>query len=128
MFNTNFNLKKNEKLDNERPINLVARWSHKRKLVYATGEKILPKYFETEKNKKLSQRAKTCFIGYAEFNTRLDYIEATAKDAFRKFGLCLNIATIFDFTLPKGYVMREQTNRDTKEQWTLAVTKDETLE
>jgi integrase len=84
MFQTNFNLKLSKKLENERPINLVARWDN-RKLVYATGEKISPKYFETEKGKKLSQRAKTCFVGYSEFNTRLDYIEATTKDAFRKF-------------------------------------------
>jgi integrase len=84
MFQTNFNLKQSKKLENERPINLVARWDN-RKLVYATGEKILLKYFETEKGKKLSQRAKTCFVGFSEFNTRLDYIEATTKDAFRKF-------------------------------------------
>ena len=83
MLNTNLNLK-SVKHKNERPINLIIRWNKKR-LTYATQEKILPQYFETEKGKKLWQRVKPTFPGYSEFNARLDYIESTAATTFRQF-------------------------------------------
>ncbi len=83
MLNIRYNLK-HVKHDKERPINLIIRWDKKR-LIYAIGEKILPKYFETERNKKLYQRVRPSFTGYSEFNARLDYIESTAATAFRQF-------------------------------------------
>lgn len=83
MLNTNFNLK-SEKHDGERLISLILRWN-KKKLVYSTQEKVLPKDFETQKGKKFWQRVKSSYPGYSEFNARLDYIEATAKTEFRKF-------------------------------------------
>jgi hypothetical protein len=83
MLNIRYNLK-HVKHNKERPINLIIRWD-KNRLIYAIGEKILPKYFETERNKKLYQRVKPSFPGYSEFNARLDYIESTAATAFRQF-------------------------------------------
>ena len=83
MLNVNFNLKC-VKHNNERPINMVLRWNNK-KLVYATQEKIDPKYFETTRGKKFSQRVNSTYRGFTEFNTRLDGIESITNTTFRKF-------------------------------------------
>lgn len=83
MLNINFNLK-SVKYNGERPINLIARWSN-RKLAYSTQEKIHPKHFETEKGKKLFQRAKPSLAGFGELNARLSYIESSANTVYRKF-------------------------------------------
>ena len=81
----NFNLK-DSKSNSETPINLVVRWN-KRKLKYATGEYIEPKFWEAEKGKRNFQRAKEVrqFAQFPEFNARLDYLEGCAKTIFRQF-------------------------------------------
>ena len=58
----------------------------------------------------------------------VELLKGQGGNAFKMFGLCLNIATIFGFTLPQGYVLREQTDHETKEQWTLSVPKEEIVD
>ncbi len=81
----NFNLK-NPKSNEVTLINLVVRWD-KKKLKYSTKEFIQPKFFEVDKGKRNFQRAKETrgFPEYPEFNARLNWIESSAKNAFRKF-------------------------------------------
>lgn len=81
--NINYNLRKIKSKD-ETPINMVIRWDNL-KLVYSTQEKIHPDYFETDKMKKLWQRAKYSYPGHSELNARLDYLESETKTAFRRF-------------------------------------------
>ena len=81
----NFNLKDpNSKA--ETPINLIVRWNN-RKLKYATGESIEPKFWDGTKEKRNYQRAKETklFPEFPELNTRLDHIESSAKSIFRQF-------------------------------------------
>ena len=82
---TNFNLR-NQKGTGETLIFIVIRWE-KRKLMYSTRETIDPKFWETDKEKRNFQRAKETkqFPEYPEFNAGLDWIESTAKNAFRQF-------------------------------------------
>src|ERR1035437_146311 len=85
----NFNLREAQsKIDNptETPIYLIIRWDNKR-LVYPTGETVNPKYWQTDKKKSDFQRATNPkkFKDHAELNSRLDDIEGTAKDLFRRY-------------------------------------------
>lgn len=65
---------------------LIIRWDN-RKLTYSTQEAIKPQFWEDDKYKKNYQRVKEtrAFPEYPEFNTRLNYIESTARNVFRKF-------------------------------------------
>lgn len=82
---TNFNLREKNSTG-ETLILLIIRWDNC-KLKYSTKESINPKFWETEKEKKNFQRIKITkeFPEHPEFNARLDYIEATAKNIFRKY-------------------------------------------
>src|ERR1035441_9848597 len=68
------------------PINLVVRWNNNR-LVYPTGETIHPKFWGTDKKKRNFQRIIETkqYPEYPEFNARLNNIQSSAKNAFRKF-------------------------------------------
>jgi len=81
----NFNLRDSGS-DKETAIHLVIRWNNN-KLVFPTKETVLPKYWETDKEKRNFQRAKETkqFPEYPEFNARLDNIESTVKTLFRQF-------------------------------------------
>lgn len=83
MLHINFYLK-SVKHNNPRPINMSFRYN-KRKLIYATGEMIAPKHFETERGKRFFQRANTGYIGFNELNAHLDHLESTAATIFRQF-------------------------------------------
>lgn len=74
----NFNLRKPNSIT-ATPINLVIRWN-KIKLVYPTFETIIPKYWNSD-----SQKVITDFVGYSEFNYNLDKIKTDASNEFRKF-------------------------------------------
>jgi integrase len=79
-----FNLRHPES-DIATPIHLIVRWEGN-KLVYPTGLEILPKFWQADKKKQGFQRAiAKGFKQHPEFNTRLDYIDVTAKNTFRKF-------------------------------------------
>lgn len=82
---TNFNLRK-KNCKEETLILLVIRWDN-RKLMYSTKESINPKYWEQDKSKRNFQRACETrqFPEYPEFNTRLNWIESTARTVFRQF-------------------------------------------
>ncbi len=82
---TNFNLREKDSIG-ETLILLIIRWDN-RKLKYSTKESINPKFWETDKEKRNFQRAKETrqFPEYPEFNTRLNWIESTAKTVFRQF-------------------------------------------
>jgi site-specific recombinase XerD len=82
---TNFNLKKKKSLV-ETPIMLIVRWDNN-KLTYSTQEAIKPQFWEDDRSKKNYQRAKEIrqFPEYPEFNYRLNYVESTTKNIFRKF-------------------------------------------
>jgi len=67
-----------------RPINMVLRYS-KRKLVFSTGEMILPRHWENDPSKRLYQRAKQSLIGYTELNLLLDKMEQTANTLYLRF-------------------------------------------
>ena len=77
MANFNFNLRKPTS-ENPTPIYLVIRWN-KQRLVYSTNEKILPKYWN--KNK---QKASQSYTGYANFNYNLEQIKTHANNIFRQ--------------------------------------------
>lgn len=62
------------------PIFLIFRFNNKR-LKYSTGEKIEPKYWNTAKG-RVSETRK--FPQFPEFNSRLQHIEDTAFNVFRK--------------------------------------------
>lgn len=80
----NFNLR-DASATTPTPINLIVRYNNQ-KLVYPTGEHIVPKNWQSEKSKKGFQRAKpNSSNDYSELNTRLDNIEHTTKDAYRKY-------------------------------------------
>jgi integrase len=81
----NFNLRDSSS-NTETAIHLVIRWNNNR-LVYPTNERILPKFWETDKKKRNFQRARETrlFPEYPEFNARLDKIEKDAKDTFRQY-------------------------------------------
>ena len=83
MVNYNFNLK-HPNSEDETPINLIIRWD-KRRLMYSTFEKVLPKHFEVDKTKKNFQRIKSSFVEHTEFNLRLNHIEAVSRSTFRQF-------------------------------------------
>ncbi len=76
----NFNLK-DPGADKETPVNLIVRYSYQRVKFY-TRESIHPDFWNTE-----TQRAKQTklFPEYPEFNGRLENIEKTAKDLFRRY-------------------------------------------
>ncbi len=77
----NYNLRNKLKSNVETPLNCIVRWD-KQRLVFSNVEKIKPKFFDATK-----QRAKNSgeFIGWPEFNTRLNNIESKIKDTFRTF-------------------------------------------
>lgn len=85
MVNFNYNLKK-KKSNTETPINLIVRFN-KHKLTYSTHEKINPKFWQDDQNKRRYQRAleTKAFPEFPEFNLRLDKIEGIAKTIFRQF-------------------------------------------
>jgi integrase len=81
----NFNLR-SQVADRPVPVNFIIRWSNRR-LVYPTGESILPVYWCAEKKQRNYQRAKEtkAFPEYSDFNERLDKLLASAKSAFSQF-------------------------------------------
>lgn len=85
MVNIRFNLR-NPDSTQATPINLIVRFSGC-KIVCSTGEKILPKHWQTNKDSKNYQRATHFrdFPEYLELNARLDAIDAFVKDVYRKF-------------------------------------------
>lgn len=82
---TNFNLR-DKKSQGETLILLIIRWENC-KLAYSSKERINPKYFDLDKNSRNYQRVKESrqFPEHPEFNARLNWIESTAKNIFRKF-------------------------------------------
>ncbi len=80
----NFNLR--EVNTSSTPINFVIRWDNKR-LVYPTGETVNPKYWQTDKSKSDFQRATQTrkIKSHSELNSRLDDLQETAKDLFRRY-------------------------------------------
>ena len=80
MANINFNLREKGS-DKPTPIRLIVRWDNQR-LVYPTYEKILPKYWNTEKQKVRETKS---FPAYPEFNTRLNQIRMLVDDTFRSW-------------------------------------------
>lgn len=80
----NFNLRKKQSKSTT-PINLIVRWDNK-KLMYSSKEEIEVSLFEMNPAKKGYQRAKEIRDrgDLYELNARLDWIETTAKAAFRK--------------------------------------------
>ena len=76
----NFNLRKKES-STPTPIYMIVRWNNL-KLVYPTFEKILPKFWNFEKQ-RIKQTKK--FPEYSEFNYRLDKIKEQASNTFRTF-------------------------------------------
>ena len=85
MVNFNFNLKKKSS-STETPVNLIIRFN-KQKLTYSTHEKINPKFWQDDRNKRRYQRAveTKSFPEFPEFNLRLDKLESQAKTLFRQF-------------------------------------------
>ncbi|HTA63233.1 MAG TPA: site-specific integrase [Bacteroidia bacterium] len=85
MVNFNFNLKKKSS-STETPVNLIIRFN-KQKLTYSTHEKINPKFWQGDRNKRRFQRAieTKSFPEFPEFNLRLDKLESQAKTLFRQF-------------------------------------------
>jgi integrase len=83
--NLNFNLR-DLNATKETPVNLIIRYSNQ-KFSYPTGEKINPRHWQGDKSKRNYQRAKPNggFIEYTEFNSRLDNIENTVQDIFRRY-------------------------------------------
>lgn len=83
----NFNLR-DANAERSTPINFIIRWGNRR-LVYPSGETILPAHWCGEKDQRNYQRAKQtkAFPEYPEFNDRLDQLEGLAKAAFRQFHL-----------------------------------------
>lgn len=83
----NFNLRDGN-AERSTPVNFVIRWGTRR-LVYPSGESILPVHWCGEKGQRNYQRAKQtkAFPEYPEFNSRLDQLEGLAKAAFRQFHL-----------------------------------------
>ncbi|MBI4946451.1 MAG: site-specific integrase [Bacteroidetes bacterium] len=81
----NFNLREPES-EGETAVHLVVRWNNNR-LVFPTKERINPKFWETDKEKRNFQRATETkqFPTYPEFNAKLDKIKGDAKDIFRRF-------------------------------------------
>lgn len=85
MAKVNFNLRKPD-ADSETPINVVIRYGN-RLLRYSSNEKIHPKFWQQDPTKRNYQRAKETkeFPEYPEFNARLNNIENTIKDVFRRY-------------------------------------------
>lgn len=85
ILNLNFNLR-NPSCQHPTPINLVIRYNAQ-KVIYPTAESIHPKHWQNEKRKKGYQRVRqnAFFPEFPEFNARLDNIEKTTRDVFRKF-------------------------------------------
>lgn len=79
MANYNFNLR-DANSKSETPIHLVVRWNGNR-LVYPTGEKIKPKYWDIQNQIAI----KKGFPEYSEFNSRLNNILVDAKNVFRRY-------------------------------------------
>ncbi|MCF6241998.1 MAG: site-specific integrase [Bacteroidales bacterium] len=76
----NFNLRKKDS-DTPTPIYIVIRWNNQ-KLVYPTFEKILPAYWNFDKQ-RVKQTKK--YPEYPEFNYRLDKIKEQTSNIFRTF-------------------------------------------
>ncbi|HWJ25062.1 MAG TPA: site-specific integrase [Flavisolibacter sp.] len=82
--NLNFNLRSISCAGNT-PINLIIRYNGKR-ITYPTGENVNPRNWQGDKKKKGYQRAKpNSFNDYSELNSRLDNIENTVAEVFRKY-------------------------------------------
>ena len=83
--NVNFNLR-NPSSQDDTPINMVIRYNNQ-KILYSTSEKIKPKFWQNDKSKKGYQRAKqiSSFPEYPEFNSRMDGIEKSVKNVFRRY-------------------------------------------
>lgn len=81
----NYNLRSPGKLK-VCPINLIIRYQGY-KLVYPTGERIEPFHWQGDSSKRGYQRAKqsNSVPEYFELNSRLDFIETTAKTVFRRY-------------------------------------------
>ena len=83
--NLNFNLR-NPSSSEQTPINLIIRYNNQ-KFIYPTAENILAKHWQNDKLKKGYQRVKqsSSFPEFPEFNARLDNIEKTVRDCFRRY-------------------------------------------
>lgn len=82
--NVNFNLR-NPESEKETPINIVIRYSG-RQIVHSSGEKINPKFWETDSAKgKYYQRSKRGYAGYSDLNSRLDNIKTKVVKVYHKF-------------------------------------------
>lgn len=89
MLNLSFNLKdpqidKDPSEIKETPIICVIRYNAQR-IKYYTREKIHPKHWETRKENKKYQRAKSSLREAPELNARLDKILTTIKNVFRQY-------------------------------------------
>jgi integrase len=76
--------------DSETPIILNINWSDngtKKRLKFYINETVLPKYWQFDKTKSDYQRATkpNKIKEHSELNSRLDDIEGTAKDLFRRY-------------------------------------------
>ena len=76
--------------NNETPIILNINWSNngvKKRLKFYVNETVLPKYWQFDKTKNNYQRATNTkkIKEYSELNSRLDDIEGSAKDIFRRY-------------------------------------------
>lgn len=63
----------------ETPINLVVRWNNQ-KMVYSTGKRVLPKYWNNDK-----QEARKTYEGANELNTYLSNKQTTINKAFTDY-------------------------------------------
>lgn len=76
--------------ESETPIILNVNWSNngvKKRLKFYINETVLPKYWQFDKTKADYQRATNTkkIKEHSELNSRLDDIEGTAKDLFRRY-------------------------------------------
>jgi hypothetical protein len=86
ILNLRFNLR-NPKATKPTPVNLVIRYNNQ-KYTYPTSENILPTNWQGDKTKKKGyQRAKQTpgFLEWPEFNARLNNIENTVDNIFRRY-------------------------------------------
>lgn len=83
----NFNLR-NKEAPSTTPIRLIVRYGGNM-LTYATQERIKPDHWCNDQENRNYQRAKQskALPTHSELNARLDHIEQTAKDVFRRFDI-----------------------------------------
>jgi integrase len=75
---------KDRKASKETPVICYVRYSNQT-LKHSTGERIQPKHWNDNKSSNKYQRAKGTLVGSPEFNARLDKVETSVKDVFRRF-------------------------------------------